>query len=56
MFRFGPKKQVFIDWELVEPGYGVAWIGDSDLFAWAGKQVRLRVRMRRARLYALQFV
>jgi len=29
MLRFGRKKQVFIDWELVEPGYGVAWTGDT---------------------------
>ena len=34
----------------------VSWRGDSDLSAWAGKPVRLRVYMRRARLYALQFV
>ncbi len=34
----------------------ISWGGDSDLSAWAGKQVRLRFRMRRARLYALQFV
>ena len=34
----------------------ISWNGDSDLSAWAGKPVRLRVRMRRARLYALQFV
>ncbi len=29
MLQFGRKKQVFIDWELVEPGYGVAWTGDT---------------------------
>ena len=34
----------------------ILWNGDSDLSAWEGKSVRLRVRMRRARLYALQFV
>ena len=34
----------------------VTWNGESDLSAWAGKPVRLRLRMRRARLYAVQFV
>ena len=34
----------------------ISWRGDSDLSAWAEKPVRLRVHMRRARLYALQFV
>ena len=34
----------------------ISWNGASDLSAWVGKPVRLRVRMRRARLYALQVV
>ena len=34
----------------------VTWNGESDLSAWAGKPVRLRLKMRRARLYAIQFV
>ena len=34
----------------------VTWRGDSDLSAWAGKPVRMRLQMRRARLYAIQFV
>ena len=34
----------------------VTWRGESDLSAWAGKPVRLRFRMRRARLHAIQFV
>ena len=33
----------------------VKWGGGKDLGDLAGKPVRLRVRMRRARLYALQF-
>ena len=33
----------------------VTWNGESDLSAWAGKTVRLRLRMRRARLYAIRF-
>ena len=33
----------------------VTWRGESDLSAWAGEPVRLRLQMRRARLYALQF-
>ena len=34
----------------------VTWNGDSDVSAWSGKPVRLRFKMRRARLYAIQFV
>ena len=34
----------------------ITWKGESDLSAWAGKPVRLRFRMRRARLYAIQLV
>lgn len=34
----------------------VTWRGDSDLSAWSGKPIRLRFRMRRARLYSLRFV
>jgi hypothetical protein len=33
----------------------VTWQGSSDLSAWAGKPVRLRFWLRRARLHALQF-
>ena len=32
----------------------VTWNGESDISRWANRPVRLRVRMRRARLYALQ--
>ena len=32
----------------------VTWNGESDISPWANRPVRLRVRMRRARLYALQ--
>jgi len=34
----------------------VTWKGKSDLSAWAGKPMRLRFWLRRARLYAIQFV
>lgn len=34
----------------------VTWNGDADISQWATRPVRLRVRMRRARLYALQVV
>lgn len=34
----------------------ITWNGESDLSAWAGKPVRLRFRMLRARLHAFQFV
>ena len=34
----------------------VTWRGESDLSAWSGKPVRLRLQMSRARLYSLQFV
>ena len=36
--------------------HSVTWRGESDLSAWAGKPVRLRFRMRRARLHAIQIV
>ena len=36
--------------------HGVTWGGESDVSAVAGKVVRLRVAMRDAKLYALQFV
>ncbi len=36
--------------------HGVTWDGESDVSALAGKVVRLRVAMRDAKLYALQFV
>jgi hypothetical protein len=38
------------------PGHTVTWNGKSDLRAWAGKAVRLRFLLRRARLHAIQFV
>ena len=34
----------------------VTWKGKPDLSAWAGKPMRLRFWLRRARLYAIQFV
>ena len=34
----------------------VTWNGESDLSAWSGKPIRLRFKLRRARVYALQFV
>ena len=34
----------------------VTWRGESDLSAWSGRPVRLRFRMRRARLYSLRSV
>ena len=34
----------------------VTWRGQADLSAWSGRPVRLRIRMRRARLYSLRFV
>ena len=34
----------------------VTWKGESDLSAWTGQPVRLRLQMRRARLYAIKFV
>ncbi len=33
----------------------VTWNGESDLSAWAGKLIRLRFQMRRARLHAVRF-
>ena len=47
IYELGSKKHAFIDWDLVEPGNAV--LGD-------GKPVRLWLQMRRARLYAMQFV
>jgi hypothetical protein len=38
------------------PAHVVTWRGRSDVSQWAGREVRLRMRMRRARIYALQFV
>ena len=26
-FSLGTEKHVFVDWNIVEPGYGVAWAG-----------------------------
>ncbi len=37
-------------------GRVASWNGESDLSAWSGKPIRLRFQLRRARLYALQFV
>ena len=34
----------------------VSWKGESDLSTWAGKPMRLRLWLRRARLHAIQFV
>ena len=34
----------------------VTWRGDSGLSSWQGKPIRLRLHMRRARLYSLRFV
>ena len=34
----------------------VTWNGESDLSAWAGRPVRVRFSLRRARLFAFQFV
>ena len=34
----------------------VSWRGESDISQLIGKPVRLRLRMRRAHLYAIQFV
>ena len=31
--RLGRQKHVFIDWSLVEPGYGVSW-GDAQQGSW----------------------
>ena len=28
-FPLGTEKHVFVDWNIVEPGYGVAWAGSS---------------------------
>ena len=33
----------------------VSWNGDADLSAWAGKPIRMRFIMRRARLFSLWF-
>ena len=33
----------------------VTWNGESDLSAWAGKSIRLRFHLRRARLHAIRF-
>ena len=38
------------------PQHIVAWNGKSDVSAWIGQEMRLRLRMRRASLYALQFI
>jgi hypothetical protein len=35
--------------------HAVTWKGDSDISGWEGRPVRLRFRMRRARLYAIRF-
>ena len=28
-YEFGKKKRVFVDWDFIEPGYGLAWGGDG---------------------------
>ena len=33
----------------------VTWNGESDLSAWSGKPIRLRLKMTRARLHAIRF-
>jgi hypothetical protein len=38
------------------PSHTVTWDGSADLASWAGTLVRLRMRLKRARLHALQFV
>ncbi|MEN9938243.1 MAG: hypothetical protein RLZZ387_4822 [Chloroflexota bacterium] len=38
------------------PARDVTWGGNADLSPWSGKPVRLRIRLKRARLHALQFV
>ena len=38
------------------PAHIVTWCGQSDLSALAGEELRMRLRMTRARLYAFQFV
>ena len=62
-------KEMYIEPEAV-PGYGfedcdpitgdnisrvVTWNGRSDLSAWSGKEIRLRFKMHRSRLHAIQF-
>ena len=34
----------------------VTWRGESDLSTWSGRPIRVRLQLRRARLYAMQFV
>ena len=38
-----------------DPAYTVRWKGNSDVSAWAGRPVRLKITMRSAKLYAFQF-
>jgi hypothetical protein len=61
----GRHKHVFMDWSLIEPGYGVApsvhppRINPTTLVVAdrpAGQPIRLAFRLERARLHALQFV
>ncbi len=49
----------FEDCDLISGDYldhTVSWRGNTDLSAWVGKPLRLRLYLRRARLYAMQFV
>jgi hypothetical protein len=39
-----------------QAAHTVAWKGNSDLSAWAGKPVKLQFSLRQAKLYAFQFV
>jgi len=42
-YTFGNTKQVFIDWDLIEPGYGVAWGGEKPVTWEMPAGVRLAV-------------
>lgn len=41
-YTVGNKKQVFINWDLIEPGYGVAWRGEEP----GGREVPFGVRLK----------
>ena len=42
-YRIGNKKHVFINWDLIEPGYGVAWKGEHPTSREMPYGIRLRV-------------
>lgn len=42
-FNLGTRKHVFIDWDLIEPGYGVAWSGEHAVSWESPSGVRLTV-------------